>query len=66
MTPRYAAKEALNDQRIELPSWAFGNSGTRFKVFGPTRGAAHPAREDRRRGSDGRLPTVTRREVDRR
>ena len=20
-------------QRIELPSWAFGNSGTRFKVF---------------------------------
>ena len=21
-------------QRIELPSWAFGNSGTRFKVFG--------------------------------
>jgi L-rhamnose isomerase/sugar isomerase len=24
---------ALRDQRIELPSWAFGNSGTRFKVF---------------------------------
>jgi L-rhamnose isomerase/sugar isomerase len=23
----------LNRQRIELPSWAFGNSGTRFKVF---------------------------------
>jgi L-rhamnose isomerase/sugar isomerase len=23
----------LADQRIELPSWAFGNSGTRFKVF---------------------------------
>jgi L-rhamnose isomerase/sugar isomerase len=21
------------DQEIELPSWAFGNSGTRFKVF---------------------------------
>ena len=20
--------------RIEVPSWAFGNSGTRFKVFG--------------------------------
>lgn len=26
--------EALADQSIELPSWAFGNSGTRFKVFG--------------------------------
>jgi L-rhamnose isomerase/sugar isomerase len=24
----------LKTQRIELPSWAFGNSGTRFKVFG--------------------------------
>ena len=24
----------LADQAIELPSWAFGNSGTRFKVFG--------------------------------
>ncbi len=24
----------LADQRIELPSWAFGNSGTRFRVFG--------------------------------
>ncbi len=24
---------ALSAQRIELPSWAFGNSGTRFKVF---------------------------------
>jgi L-rhamnose isomerase/sugar isomerase len=25
---------ALESQVIELPSWAFGNSGTRFKVFG--------------------------------
>ena len=25
--------EILRRQRIELPSWAFGNSGTRFKVF---------------------------------
>ncbi|WP_199538945.1 L-rhamnose isomerase [Desertihabitans brevis] len=25
---------ALASQAIELPSWAFGNSGTRFKVFG--------------------------------
>jgi len=24
----------LRSQRIELPSWAFANSGTRFKVFG--------------------------------
>ncbi|MBA8826135.1 L-rhamnose isomerase/sugar isomerase [Saccharopolyspora lacisalsi] len=26
--------ETLARQSIELPSWAFGNSGTRFKVFG--------------------------------
>ena len=26
--------EQLDDQAIELPSWAFGNSGTRFRVFG--------------------------------
>src|SRR3954469_24898815 len=25
--------EQLSHQAIELPSWAFGNSGTRFKVF---------------------------------
>jgi L-rhamnose isomerase/sugar isomerase len=29
-----SVKAALRTQRIELPSWAFGNSGTRFKVFG--------------------------------
>jgi L-rhamnose isomerase/sugar isomerase len=28
-----AVKNALQSQQIELPSWAFGNSGTRFKVF---------------------------------
>jgi L-rhamnose isomerase/sugar isomerase len=28
-----SAKAVLRTQRIELPSWAFGNSGTRFKVF---------------------------------
>src|SRR5947208_8023784 len=28
-----AVKTTLESQRIELPSWAFGNSGTRFKVF---------------------------------
>jgi L-rhamnose isomerase/sugar isomerase len=27
-------KDALRQHQIELPSWAFGNSGTRFKVFG--------------------------------
>jgi L-rhamnose isomerase/sugar isomerase len=31
---RTRALEALAQQTIELPSWAFGNSGTRFKVFG--------------------------------
>jgi L-rhamnose isomerase/sugar isomerase len=31
---RARALEALASQTIELPSWAFGNSGTRFKVFG--------------------------------
>jgi L-rhamnose isomerase/sugar isomerase len=33
-TDQNAVKAALATQRIELPSWAFGNSGTRFKVFG--------------------------------
>src|SRR5262249_11815048 len=28
-----AVKNALKSHQIELPSWAFGNSGTRFKVF---------------------------------
>ena len=28
-----AVVATLRSQRIELPSWAFGNSGTRFKVF---------------------------------
>jgi L-rhamnose isomerase / sugar isomerase len=26
-------KNALREHRIEIPSWAFGNTGTRFKVF---------------------------------
>ncbi len=30
---RAAALSALAQQTIELPSWAFGNAGTRFKVF---------------------------------
>src|SRR5215212_9458654 len=33
MTDLAAVKRALTAQRIETPSWAFGNSGTRFKVF---------------------------------
>jgi L-rhamnose isomerase/sugar isomerase len=32
-TPNATVKAALRQQRIELPSWAFGNTGTRFKVF---------------------------------
>jgi L-rhamnose isomerase/sugar isomerase len=31
---REEVKQLLRIQRIELPSWAFGNTGTRFKVFG--------------------------------
>jgi len=27
-------KEVLKRLAIETPSWAYGNSGTRFKVFG--------------------------------
>jgi L-rhamnose isomerase/sugar isomerase len=30
---RSTIEATLRTQRIELPSWAFGNSGTRFKVF---------------------------------
>jgi L-rhamnose isomerase/sugar isomerase len=33
VTTNQAVVAALRAQRIELPSWAFGNSGTRFKVF---------------------------------
>jgi L-rhamnose isomerase / sugar isomerase len=33
MVDREAVKQVLRGQHIELPSWAFGNSGTRFKVF---------------------------------
>jgi L-rhamnose isomerase/sugar isomerase len=33
MADREGATNVLRGQRIELPSWAFGNSGTRFKVF---------------------------------
>jgi L-rhamnose isomerase / sugar isomerase len=33
-TDASSVKAALATQRIETPSWAYGNSGTRFKVFG--------------------------------
>jgi L-rhamnose isomerase/sugar isomerase len=33
VTSQPAVAAQLRTQRIELPSWAFGNSGTRFKVF---------------------------------
>ena len=33
MTSFSSIAPRLAEQRIELPSWAFGNSGTRFKVF---------------------------------
>ena len=34
MSSLAAVTDQLSQQAIELPSWAFGNSGTRFKVFG--------------------------------
>jgi L-rhamnose isomerase/sugar isomerase len=37
MVSRQQVKEALRQQWIETPSWAYGNTGTRFKVF------KHPA-----------------------
>ena len=33
MTLTTEALEVLARQEIEVPSWAYGNSGTRFKVF---------------------------------
>ncbi|MEU2732581.1 L-rhamnose isomerase [Streptomyces griseoviridis] len=33
MTELDAVKAALKTQAVETPSWAYGNSGTRFKVF---------------------------------
>ncbi|WP_104110906.1 MULTISPECIES: L-rhamnose isomerase [unclassified Arthrobacter] len=34
MNDMSAALSRLDDLAIEVPSWAYGNSGTRFKVFG--------------------------------
>ncbi|MGW5591241.1 L-rhamnose isomerase, partial [Streptomyces sp. NPDC003857] len=33
MTDLAVVKAALKTQAVETPSWAYGNSGTRFKVF---------------------------------
>jgi L-rhamnose isomerase/sugar isomerase len=35
-------KQALREQWIETPSWAYGNTGTRFKVFKSPRAARNP------------------------
>ena len=35
VTDLCAIPSLLDEQAIELPSWAFGNSGTRFKAFPP-------------------------------
>jgi L-rhamnose isomerase/sugar isomerase len=43
-TDRTAVKRALRAQVIETPSWAYGNSGTRFKVFAQ-RGVPRTPRE---------------------
>jgi len=40
LSPHVAAR--LEEQAIELPSWAFGNSGTRFKVFTQPGGPRNP------------------------
>ena len=55
MTELAAVKAALKTQAIETPSWAFGNSGTRFKVFAQPGVPADPAGEDRRRGPGARV-----------
>ncbi|HLI01015.1 MAG TPA: L-rhamnose isomerase [Acidimicrobiales bacterium] len=44
MTSTADVKAALRDQWLETPSWAYGNSGTRFKVF-TQEGAARDAFE---------------------
>ncbi|MGO4536236.1 L-rhamnose isomerase [Leifsonia sp. 2MCAF36] len=42
MTDFTSIRDQLALQAIELPSWAFGNSGTRFKVFGTPGTARDP------------------------
>ena len=54
MTDFTAVKNTLRSLHIETPSWAYGNSGTRFKVF------AQPGAADRsvRRRSPTRRPST--------
>ncbi|MFP3464626.1 L-rhamnose isomerase [Leifsonia sp. SIMBA_070] len=42
LTDFTSIRDRLAVQAIELPSWAFGNSGTRFKVFGTPGTARDP------------------------
>ncbi|MGW6211923.1 L-rhamnose isomerase [Streptomyces sp. NPDC055109] len=42
MTEFAAVKAALKTQAVETPSWAYGNSGTRFKVFAQPGGPRTP------------------------
>ena len=42
MLSRSDIKDVLRRQWIETPSWAYGNSGTRFKVFGQKGVARNP------------------------
>ena len=45
------ALHRLERLEIELPSWAFGNSGTRFKVFSQPGDTEDTRGEDRGRGA---------------
>ena len=54
MTTSPAVAAGLDQLAIELPSWAFGNSGTRFKVFAQPGVPRDPVREDPRRCSSAR------------
>ena len=49
MTASFGPLAGLDEFTIEVPSWAFGNSGTRFKVFAQPGVPRDPVREDRRR-----------------
>ena len=56
MTTFDSITDQLALQAIELPSWAFGNSGTRFKVFGQKGAAAKIIPSSYPRKLGGRLP----------
>ena len=50
MTDIASVKETLRSQRIETPSWGYGNSGHPVQGVPAGGRAPHPAGEDRRRG----------------